>query len=218
MTSLIERIGSRTVLVDACVSVRLAKALRKAGLSVRHMNEINPRMPDAHIEYLIMLPTDVLITHDTFFARFLGPKRAILLHRNDIDAIRKEEWYVQATGRSVGAKSGIVSSVLIFLVFFTFSFSVCRKIVRSVVRRRKEPDAVCGFRLAGNATSDYQSMLLCHSRNGLAHLIVETAHRAATIGLVLHAARTERGRLKADRRNLRRGKFNEQASPLLEPR
>ncbi|MEP0825923.1 MAG: hypothetical protein HRF40_10590 [Nitrososphaera sp.] len=118
MTSLIERIGNRTVLVDACVSVRLAKALRKVGLSVRHMNEINPRMPDAHIEYLIMLPSDVLITHDTFFARFLGPKRAILLRRNDIDAIRKEEWYVQATGGLVDARSGIVPSLLIFLFFF----------------------------------------------------------------------------------------------------
>ncbi|WP_148680884.1 DUF5615 family PIN-like protein [Candidatus Nitrososphaera gargensis] len=101
---MIERIGNRTVLLDACVSPRLVKALRKAGLSVRHMNEIKPSMPDAHIEYLIMLPSDVLITHDTFFARFLGPKRAILLHRNEMDKIRQKDWCVEATGGIVDTK------------------------------------------------------------------------------------------------------------------
>src|SRR5919202_1790167 len=84
-TSLLEIIGKRTVLVDACVSPRLATALRKAGLSsVRHMNEINPKMPDAHIEYLVLEPTDVLITHDRMFARFLGPRKAILLRQNEV--------------------------------------------------------------------------------------------------------------------------------------
>jgi hypothetical protein len=42
-------------------------------LSVRHMNEINPRMPDARIEIFVLEPTDVLITHDRMFAMFLGP-------------------------------------------------------------------------------------------------------------------------------------------------
>ncbi|HXG06592.1 MAG TPA: DUF5615 family PIN-like protein [Nitrososphaera sp.] len=161
MTSLIERIGNRTVLVDACVSVRLAKALRKAGLTVRHMNEINPRMPDAHIEYLIMEATDVLITHDTFFARFLGPKRAILLHRNDIEAIRKEEWYVQATGRSVGAEQGIISSLLIFLIFFTYSFRICRRFLPAFIGRWSKSDAVSASRLGSNATSHDQTVLFC---------------------------------------------------------
>lgn len=120
MVSLIERIGNRTVLVDACVPVHLARALRRAGLSVRHMNEINPRMPDTHIEYLIMLPSDVLITHDRLFARFLGPKRAILLRRNDIEVIRNEEWYLQAADVMAGARRSVVPPLLIFLFLFLY--------------------------------------------------------------------------------------------------
>ena len=60
---MIERIGNRTVLIDSNIPNQLADSLRKAGLSVRHVNEINPRMSDIHIQ-IIMLPTDVLLTRD----------------------------------------------------------------------------------------------------------------------------------------------------------
>lgn len=63
MSSLIERIGNRTVLIDSNLPVQLADSLRKKGLSVRHVNEINPRLSDTHIQ-IIMLPTDVLLTRD----------------------------------------------------------------------------------------------------------------------------------------------------------
>ena len=122
-TSLLERIGKRTVLVDACVSPRIARALRKAGLSsVRHMNEINPMMPDAHIEYLVLEPTDVLITHDRMFARFLGPQKAILLQQDDVrKMISKHEDPFWSEGlRLSKAKSGMTLSSLFLLLFFFY--------------------------------------------------------------------------------------------------
>jgi hypothetical protein len=63
LTSLIQQIGQRTVLIDSNLPIQLADSLRKAGLSVRHVNEINPKMSDTHIQ-IIMHPTDVLLTRD----------------------------------------------------------------------------------------------------------------------------------------------------------
>ena len=63
MSRLTERIGNRTVLIDSNLPIQLADSLRKAGLSVRHVNEINPKMPDTYIQ-IIMYPTDVLLTRD----------------------------------------------------------------------------------------------------------------------------------------------------------
>jgi hypothetical protein len=117
MTSLLERIGNRTVLVDACVSPRLAKALRKAGLSVRHMNEINPRMPDAHIEILVLEPNDVLITHDRMFARFLGPRKAILLGQHATMKNRKEDLYEEVARGCSLAEGSFRVAVPVFLFF-----------------------------------------------------------------------------------------------------
>ena len=63
MSRLTEKIGNRTVLIDSNLPIQLATSLRKQGLSVRHVNEINPRMSDTHIQ-IIMYPTDVLLTRD----------------------------------------------------------------------------------------------------------------------------------------------------------
>lgn len=78
MPSLIERIGSRTVLVDANLPIELAESLRERGLSVRHVNEIDPNMSDTHIQ-IIMYETDVLLTRDRNFRFKLSKSRAILL-------------------------------------------------------------------------------------------------------------------------------------------
>ena len=50
-------------MIDSNIPIQLADSLRKAGLSVRYVNEINPRMSDTHIQ-IIMYPTDVLLTRD----------------------------------------------------------------------------------------------------------------------------------------------------------
>jgi len=63
MPTLLETIGNRTVLIDSNLPIQLADSLRRARLSVRHVNEINPRMSDIHVQN-IMLPTDVLLTRD----------------------------------------------------------------------------------------------------------------------------------------------------------
>jgi hypothetical protein len=85
------------------------------------MNEINPRMPDAHIEIFVLEPTDVLITHDRMFARFLGPRKAILLeHRK----LRRAIWYEFESELGANEVGGIVGAsvkcVLLVLSFFLF--------------------------------------------------------------------------------------------------
>jgi hypothetical protein len=82
------------------------------------MNEINRRMPDAHIEALILEPTDILITHDTFFARFLGPRKSILLRQGEMDEVKKEVWYVEVASGCPDAKGSAALSILFFLFFF----------------------------------------------------------------------------------------------------
>jgi predicted nuclease of predicted toxin-antitoxin system len=125
--NLLDRIGTnRTVLVDACVSIRLAKALRKAGLTVRHMNEINPRMPDTHIEALIMEPADVLITHDFFFARYLGPKKAIHIRSCEMNEIKQEAWYIEATKSESRLRlAESTKGPLLVLLPFAITFFIC---------------------------------------------------------------------------------------------
>jgi predicted nuclease of predicted toxin-antitoxin system len=128
MTSLLERIGNRSVLVDACVSPRLAKALRAKGLSVRHMNEINKRMPDTHIELFVLEPTDVLITHDRMFARFLGPRKAILLRQRKL---RKIDWkeFVSELDDEVGTASLKYGLLILPLILLNSCLKMTRKLV-----------------------------------------------------------------------------------------
>lgn len=78
MPTLLEKIGNRTILVDANLPIALAEALRDKGLSVRHVCEMNRRMPDSNIQ-IIMSETDVLITRDREFRFKLSKSQAILL-------------------------------------------------------------------------------------------------------------------------------------------
>jgi predicted nuclease of predicted toxin-antitoxin system len=78
MPTLLERIGNRTVLIDANLPNQLAEVLRKKGLSVRHVNEIDRSMRDTHIQ-IIMYDSDVLLTKDREFRFKLSKSRAILI-------------------------------------------------------------------------------------------------------------------------------------------
>jgi uncharacterized protein with PIN domain len=77
-SSLIIRISGRRVIVDACVSRDLANNLRKCGLVVRHVADINSALEDHEIAK-IMHADEVLITRDYRFYKMLGEARAILL-------------------------------------------------------------------------------------------------------------------------------------------
>ncbi len=105
MPSLLERIGNRTVLIDANLPIQLADSLRQKGLSVRHVSEINPKMSDTNIQN-IMYPTDVLLTRDGNLYWQLGRGRAIFLGLGtktrrrvaEISRFRKTMEHEQATG------------------------------------------------------------------------------------------------------------------------
>src|SRR5687767_13719611 len=76
--SLISRINGRRVIVDACVSRDLANNLKKSGLVVRHVADINTALEDHEIAKM-MQADEVLITRDYRFYKLLGEARAILL-------------------------------------------------------------------------------------------------------------------------------------------
>lgn len=76
--SLVSKINSRRVIVDACVSRDLANNLRNSGLVVRHVADINSALKDHEIAKM-MHADEVLITRDYKFYRMLGEGRAILL-------------------------------------------------------------------------------------------------------------------------------------------
>ena len=75
---LVSRINGRRVIVDACVSRDLANSLKKSGLVVRHVADINTALEDHEIARM-MHADEVLITRDYKFYRTLGEARAILL-------------------------------------------------------------------------------------------------------------------------------------------
>ena len=75
------------------MSIHLARYLRQKGLSVRHVAEINPALPDAHIEFL-MLPSDVLLTRDRDFYKQLGKDRAIYCAINTKRRRKPFAWYL----------------------------------------------------------------------------------------------------------------------------
>jgi hypothetical protein len=75
---LVSRINGRRVIVDACVSRELANNLRKSGLVVRHVADINTALEDHEIARM-MYADEVLITRDYKFYRTLGEASAILL-------------------------------------------------------------------------------------------------------------------------------------------
>jgi uncharacterized protein with PIN domain len=76
--SLVIRINGRRVIVDACVSRDLANNLKKNGLVVRHVADINSALEDHEIAKM-MHADEVLITRDYRFYKMLGETRAILL-------------------------------------------------------------------------------------------------------------------------------------------
>lgn len=78
MLTLLEKIGNRTVLIDENLPIALAEALRKKGLSVRHVAEMNRSMSDTYIQ-IIMYDTDVLLTRDRNLRFKVSKTRAILL-------------------------------------------------------------------------------------------------------------------------------------------
>jgi uncharacterized protein with PIN domain len=80
-------------MIDACLSIHLAKYLREKGLSVRHVSEINPRLSDTHIKYM-MLQTDVLLTRDRDFYKQLGNRRAIYCAINTNRRRKRFSWYM----------------------------------------------------------------------------------------------------------------------------
>jgi len=76
--TLVNKISGRRVIVDACVSKDLANNLKKSGLVVRHVADINIMLKDHEIAKM-MHADEVLITRDYRFYRMLGETRAILL-------------------------------------------------------------------------------------------------------------------------------------------
>jgi uncharacterized protein with PIN domain len=78
MSALKEKIGNRTVLIDANLPIELAESLRRGGLSVRHVSEMNGTMSDTHIQ-IIMWPSDVLLTRDRNLRFKVGKTKSILL-------------------------------------------------------------------------------------------------------------------------------------------
>lgn len=75
---LVSRINGRRVIVDACVSRDLANSLRRSGLVVRHVADINSALQDHEIAKM-MYVDEVLVTRDQKFYKMLGGARAILL-------------------------------------------------------------------------------------------------------------------------------------------
>jgi uncharacterized protein YaiI (UPF0178 family) len=75
---LITRISGRRVIVDACISRELVNTLRRNGLVVRHVIDINAKLQDQEIANL-MYEDEVLITRDYEFYTALGIDKAILL-------------------------------------------------------------------------------------------------------------------------------------------
>lgn len=75
---LVMRIAGRRVIVDACVSRDLANSLKRCGLVVRHVADINAKLTDPEIAAL-MHTDEVLVTRDYRFYKMLGKEKAILL-------------------------------------------------------------------------------------------------------------------------------------------
>jgi hypothetical protein len=59
-----EKIGNRTVLIDANLPIQLAESLRKKWLQVRHVCEINTKTSDSHIHEIVW-PIDVSLMRDS---------------------------------------------------------------------------------------------------------------------------------------------------------
>jgi len=107
-------INGRRVIIDACVSRVLARNLKKAGLRVRHVADINTALKDHEIAKL-MHTDEVLITRDYQFYKMMGKSRAILIVASRSDRMYTEMDLDEKRKHGVRRKNRLPSHIRIAL-------------------------------------------------------------------------------------------------------